>query len=119
MKSLLPLLAGTALAALPAAISLAQKPTASSPEYSRGRAVFETQCVACHGAGIGRPGTEALQRKYNGALPAVLTDRTDLSPVLVKAVVRNGISFMPRFRKTEISDADLDALSRYLSSPNK
>jgi hypothetical protein len=29
--------------------------------------------------------------------------------------VRNGVSIMPFFRKTEISDADLDAIGRYLT----
>jgi mono/diheme cytochrome c family protein len=30
-------------------------------------------------------------------------------------VVRQGISFMPSFRKTEISDADLALLAAYLA----
>jgi hypothetical protein len=29
--------------------------------------------------------------------------------------VRTGVSVMPFFRKTEISDAELDALSKYLA----
>ncbi len=29
--------------------------------------------------------------------------------------LRHGISVMPQFRKTEISDADLDALAQYLA----
>jgi len=33
----------------------------------------------------------------------------------VKVLVRHGISVMPQFRKTEISDAELDALAKYLS----
>jgi hypothetical protein len=31
-------------------------------------------------------------------------------------MVRDGISVMPFFRKTEISDADLDALTAYLTA---
>jgi mono/diheme cytochrome c family protein len=30
-------------------------------------------------------------------------------------VVRNGVSFMPSFRKTEISDADLALVAAYLA----
>jgi mono/diheme cytochrome c family protein len=61
----------------------------------------------------------ALQSKYKGALPALLDKRTDLTAQLVKTYVRNGISIMPFFRKTEISDADLDAIAAYLTRNNK
>ncbi len=60
------------------------------------------------------PGTRALQAKYNGSLPAVLVERTDLTDELIAFYVRNGISVMPFFRKTEVSDADLEALSAYI-----
>jgi len=33
--------------------------------------------------------------------------------------VRNGITVMPTFRKTEISDAELDAIAAYLTRNNK
>ena len=67
----------------------------------------------CHGEGVGKPGTLALQAKYKGAVPALLANRTDLTQALIKQYVRNGISIMPIFRKTEISDADLDAIAAY------
>jgi mono/diheme cytochrome c family protein len=38
-----------------------------------------------------------------------------LPPDTVRYLVRHGISVMPQFRKTEISDADLDALAKFLS----
>lgn len=59
----------------------------------------------------------ALQRKYQGQIPALLEQRSDLTPEYVGLVVRQGISFMPSFRKTEISDADLALLSAYLAGP--
>jgi len=37
----------------------------------------------------------------------------------VKYFVRHGISVMPQFRKTEISDAELDALAAFLSRISK
>ena len=60
------------------------------------------------------PGTQALQAKYGGKLPALLLQRSDLTPKLVAYIVRNGVSVMPHFRKTEISDADLEALTAYI-----
>ena len=85
-----------------------------------GQRVYEKWCVNCHGPGPGRygtglTGTAALEAKYNGTRPAVLNERTDLTPALVTYFVRNGASVMPFFRKTEISDAELTALAAYLS----
>jgi mono/diheme cytochrome c family protein len=57
----------------------------------------------------------ALQRKYQGSLPAILEQRSSLPPASVKVVVRHGISFMPSFRKTEISDAELALVADYLA----
>jgi mono/diheme cytochrome c family protein len=85
-----------------------------APE-SRGRQVFDKWCAPCHGAGLGRPATAALAFKYKGEKPALLEERTDLTPDVVKYMVRNGVYTMPATRKTEISDDDLDALAAYLS----
>ena len=84
-----------------------------------GAQVFEKWCLPCHGHGDQFPGTVALGVKYQGKLPGALQDRTDLASDLVKAAVRTGISVMPFFRKTEVSDADLDALAAYLAEPKK
>ena len=61
------------------------------------------------------PGTQALEALYKGAKPAALEERTDLVPSLTETFVRTGVSVMPPFRKTEISDADLAALAAYLA----
>lgn len=80
---------------------------------------YEKYCSSCHAAGPeDRPGATALQAKYNGQLPALLSERTDLVADYVKYVVRNGISIMPRARKTEISDAELDVIVAYLTRNN-
>jgi mono/diheme cytochrome c family protein len=52
-------------------------------------------------------------------MAALLDKRTDLTQPLIKTYVRNGLSIMPIFRKTEISDADLDAIAAYLTRNNK
>jgi mono/diheme cytochrome c family protein len=81
--------------------------------------VHQAWCQACHGDGPDYPGTLALKAKYKGAIPPVLAQRTDLTPELVEYYVRNGINVMPFFRKTEVSDKDLEALGAYLSRNNK
>ena len=85
----------------------------------RGYVQFQEYCSACHGKGVDKPGTLALQAKYKGEKPTMLEERTDLSPQLVKLYVRNGITVMPFFRKTEINDADLDAIAAYLTRNTK
>ncbi len=97
------------LVALVAIAAHAQEPQA------RGRAVFENWCAPCHAPGARHPGTQALEALYKGAKPAALEQRADLTPELTRAFVRTGVSVMPPFRKTEISDADLDALAAYLA----
>jgi mono/diheme cytochrome c family protein len=81
----------------------------------RGSEVYEYWCAACHAPGPRHPGTQALESLYKGAKPAALEQRTDLLPELTRAFVRTGVSVMPPFRKTEITDADLDALAAYLA----
>jgi (+)-pinoresinol hydroxylase len=96
----------------------------SAPELiRRGEMAYQARCELCHGRvartatqGFGgrMAGTEALEKKYEGHKPAVLEDRTDLTPELVKYYVRHGAGIMPFFRKTEVSDADLQAIAAYL-----
>jgi mono/diheme cytochrome c family protein len=89
--------------------------TSSTP---RGYAEYQNSCSVCHGPMPERPGTRALAAKYKGSLPAMLEERRDLSPELIRSVVRNGITVMPHFRKTELSDTQLDAIVAYLTRPS-
>ena len=95
------------------------RPVAPSPQAppdpAKGKLVYEYWCSACHGRGPGHPGTQSLEVRYQGAMPAVLEDRTDLSPEAVAHYVRNGSALMPFFRKTEISDADLRDMGAWLA----
>ena len=101
---------------LQAGTSLAQD--AASAE--RGRASFEHSCAPCHGAGIGDdgramlPGTDALRIKYQGALPALLEQRTDLNAEAIRTFVRRGTWSMPPFRPTEITERDIQDIAAYL-----
>jgi (+)-pinoresinol hydroxylase len=86
---------------------------AAESEADRGREVYQKWCAPCHGTGLGKPGTSAAAA--HGVKPAVLEQRTDLTPKMIETAVRNGVYFMPRFRKTEISNADLAAIIAYLT----
>ncbi len=110
---------GAAAVAAAFAIVLAAPLGAQSPPGPSGRVVYEKWCAPCHDPGINHPGTHALMAKYQGTKPAVLLERTDLPAAIVKHFVRHGISVMPQFRKTEISDPELDALAAYLSQNTK
>jgi (+)-pinoresinol hydroxylase len=101
------------------AMGLAWPINAESPPPESGRVIYDKWCAPCHDPGISHPGTHALMAKYQGTKPPVLLERTDLPASIVKHFVRHGISVMPQFRKTEISDAELDALAAYLSRNTK
>ena len=101
-----------AILGLLAAPAMAQE---HSDGHAAGRAVYTKWCAPCHDPGITHPGTNALTVKYQWVKPGVLLEWRDLQASTVKVLVRHGISVMPQFRKTEISDAELDALAKYLS----
>ena len=84
-----------------------------------GEAVYQHWCAPCHAPGPGHPGTQSLQVKYGGKTPAVLLERSDLTPQAIAVFVRTGVLSMPPFRKTEVSDADLAALTSYIASASK
>ena len=99
-------------------------PALRDPLLRRGQEVFRQRCLICHGpipeqvvaGGIPpMPGTQALQARYQGTKPALLEQRTDLTPEYITVIVRKGINSMPFFRPTEITNADLKAVAAYLS----
>jgi hypothetical protein len=54
------------------------------------------------------PQTECADR-------SMLEDRVDLTPEVIRTAVRHGMPIMPPFRKTEVTDAELDAVIAYLT----
>jgi len=106
------------------AVAAASAAAQDAAQVENGRALYEYWCAPCHGPGIGNngaqhlPGTDALRVKYRGALPALLTERTDMAADLVKTYVRQGITVMPFFRKTEIDERELEAIAAYLTRNN-
>jgi mono/diheme cytochrome c family protein len=110
------ILAALIVAVVHGGLAVAQE--AASVE--RGRIRFEHSCAPCHGAGIGDdgramlPGTDALRIKYQGALPALLEQRTDLNVEAIRTFVRRGTWSMPPFRPTEITERDIEDIAAYL-----
>lgn len=98
---------------------LATPAAAGSAQFAKGKnagqEVFNRNCAACHADGLKFAGTMALAAKYEGSLPAALEQRKDLTPDVVRYFVRNGVSIMPGYRKSQITDKQLDELAAYLS----
>lgn len=82
---------------------------------AEGKAVFDRYCVHCHGPGAEPPGTLQLART-RGQERALLTERPDLAPDYIRHVVRNGLKAMPPFVPSDLTDAQLEALVRYLTA---
>ena len=96
-------------------------PSTNTAQIAAGRKVFEHVCAACHGQGPGTdgapmlPGTQALTKKCHGQVPGALELRSDLDARVLRHFLRNGSGTMPMFRKTEISDSQIEAVATYLS----
>lgn len=67
--------------------------------------VFRAVCAYCHGYALA-PSTLVAPELRGRQLP----------PVLVATLVRQGGSRMPAFRHTEVSDAELQALGRWIQA---
>lgn len=108
---------GAALLGGLAALGLLTQPASGqgAADAEHGQSVYEHWCAPCHAPGPGHPGTQSLQFKYDGDLPAVLLERDDLTPEAIEVFVRQGVLSMAPFRKTEITDAELDALTAYMT----
>ena len=103
-----------ALAAAISVMVLAAASPGTSAEMTRpdGKTAFDAACRPCHGP-VG-PGTYMLERRV-GKDHALLTERDDLTGDYIRAVVRNGLNGMLAYRKTEVTDAELDAIIGYLT----
>lgn len=93
--------------------------SAAAAQFAKGKTpgqeVFNRNCAACHANGVKFPGTVALNAKYDGTLPGALEDRKDLTPEMIRYFVRNGVSIMPGWRKSQLTDKELDDLANYLT----
>jgi mono/diheme cytochrome c family protein len=98
---------------------------ASAQDAGRGKAKFDHTCAPCHGAGIGDdgramlPGTDALRIKYQGSLPALIEQRTDLNADAIRTFLRRGTWSMPPFRPTEVTEGDIQDIAAYLRQSSR
>ncbi len=81
-----------------------------------GKVLFQVHCGYCHL--LGGMGTNLLtkQRIMAGDTPdkGLLANRTDLTADYVHSVVRMGKGAMPVQTKVDVTDAELDAIAKYL-----
>ena len=81
-------------------------------ELSGAERVYQTRCGVCHDRG--GMGQLALKQRL-GVERSILTERTDLTPSLIQHVVRRGFLSMPAITRVEVSDAELEVLSAWLT----
>ena len=84
-----------------------------------GERIYVDKCEYCHGDGVQKGGTFVLEARYRGDLPGLLTERTNLTPEYITAVLRTWTNGMAAFRPTEITDSELEALIAYLTRNNQ
>lgn len=82
--------------------------------HSAAEALFVEKCGMCHRE-MGM-GTVLIARR-SGPEGARLERRPNLTVEMIRSVVRGGLGNMPRLSRGEVSDADLDIITRYLVAP--
>lgn len=117
------LLQGSPAIAFAAGSQATEATRSENSTRTSGKDSYDQWCLGCHGPLPGQgmfppAGTFRLQQRYQGRLPAVLTDRTDLQPEAIRLLVRRGINVMPPTRRTEVTDQELDAIITYLTKRN-
>ena len=83
-------------------------------ENISGKEVFDKHCIYCHAAGEEYTGTRQLAAT-RGKDKAVLEERNDLPADYIKYIVRHGLKAMPPFLPTAVTDAELKAVTDYLT----
>lgn len=83
-----------------------------SAEAARGKMIYEERCVHCHQKQFWA-GNRIRQRMGDQYAP--LDQRTDLNAAYIHQALRRGVGSMIPYRRTELSDAEIDALAAYLT----
>jgi mono/diheme cytochrome c family protein len=94
-----------------AGVVFAAEEAALSAQEQQGKLLYGRTCIYCHGPGLWATNRIAKRLDKDHALE----NRTDLSLDGIRAIVRSGVGSMPPLRKTELSDADVDAIAAYLT----
>jgi mono/diheme cytochrome c family protein len=82
-----------------------------------GADLFSNRCGSCHLAGGMGTNILTMQRIAAGEPPetGLLTNRSDLTADYIKIVARDGKMAMPRISRVEATDAELDAIAKFLA----
>jgi hypothetical protein len=80
--------------------------------YSEPEKLFGEKCGMCHR--VQGMGTTLLQRRYDPE-QALLENRRDLAPELIRTVVRSGFNNMFPISRGEVSDAQLESIIVHLT----
>jgi len=90
-----------------------------APKLEGAERTWAFYCEGCHAAGIEEhPATLRLSYTRSPELAAI-RGRQDLTPEYLRQVVRLGYLEMVGFRKTEISDSELEALIKFIRKPEQ
>ena len=85
----------------------------SHAEGASGAEVYNKWCMGCHAPSPFAPGTIRLKRSKGEAFSDIKKSE-NLSSEYIKTLVRKGYGGMPSFRRTEISEGELQRLLEYL-----
>jgi len=94
------------------AVALLIRHVEAAEQAPSGASLYRHECVPCHA-----PGATAtlMLAKRLGEKKALLTERDDLDPYYIRMVVRTGINSMMPLSRVEVTDNQLDAITRFLT----
>lgn len=120
MKRIFPVMLLCSMASMAFAQTQVKEATGSAIQdhtsHSPPEALFVEKCGMCHRQ-MGM-GTVLLARRMDPK-KAMLEQRSDLTPALIRAVVRSGMGNMPRITRGEVSDKQLETITSYLVKGKK
>lgn len=93
-------------------VTAAQAQDGLDETQSVGKERYARMCAPCHNKGFWAANRIAFR---SGEEYALLDKRSDLNADYIRQAVRVGIGSMPPYRKTELSDSDLAAITAYLT----
>lgn len=107
---------GLAMAACVATLGGGTLAAQTAETVDTGRRIYANWCVHCHREG--GSATRVLEQRYQGKVPAVVEERTDLAAARIVRLLRTQTPGMTAFRPTDLTDSDLEAVAAYLTRNN-
>jgi mono/diheme cytochrome c family protein len=95
-------------------VSLLVLTHAVQADNKTGKQVYDQWCEQCHMMSPFAPGTIQL-RQTRGEDLSLIEERRKFPEEYIRLLVRQGVGGMPSFRLTEITEAELQQLTLYMS----